>query len=174
MPQSARLSAGRGVQWQFGQCPNEQRFFYVGASLTILMISSHLWKIGKNNEEKGDLHLLHFHFHNCKFHFPQLRSKTADNISQNPIKYFSTVDNISQKYLSNLSLIESKKISLRVLQKYFMHLLFGNNLLRLLFGNNLWKLSFASFFGNILLHLLLGNWKSFTFQQVRSKISTTL
>ena len=34
MPQSARLSAGRGVQWLFGQCPNEQRFFYGGASLS--------------------------------------------------------------------------------------------------------------------------------------------
>ena len=33
MPQSARLSAGGGVQWLFGQCPNEQRFFYSGASL---------------------------------------------------------------------------------------------------------------------------------------------
>ena len=29
MPQSA----GGGVQWLFGQCSNEQRFFYVGASL---------------------------------------------------------------------------------------------------------------------------------------------
>ena len=35
MPQSARLSAGGGVQWLFGQCPNEQRFFYGGASLSM-------------------------------------------------------------------------------------------------------------------------------------------
>ena len=40
MPQSARLSAGGGVQWLFGQCPNEQRFYFGGASLSWC---SYLW-----------------------------------------------------------------------------------------------------------------------------------
>ena len=38
MPQSAHLSAGRWVQWLFGQCPNELLYFYVGASLRWLII----------------------------------------------------------------------------------------------------------------------------------------
>ena len=38
MPQSARLSAGRGVQWLFGQCPNELLYFYGGASLIMIMM----------------------------------------------------------------------------------------------------------------------------------------
>ena len=38
MPQSARLSAGRGVQWLFGQCPNELLYFYGGASLNTAVV----------------------------------------------------------------------------------------------------------------------------------------
>ena len=35
MPQSARLSAGGGVQSQFGQCPNRSGNISVGASLSV-------------------------------------------------------------------------------------------------------------------------------------------
>ena len=34
MPQSARLSAGRGLQSLFGQCPNRSGANFKGASLT--------------------------------------------------------------------------------------------------------------------------------------------
>ena len=49
MPQSARLSAGEGVQWLFGQCPNEQRFSFGGASLTMITFMI----IMRRREDKG-------------------------------------------------------------------------------------------------------------------------
>ena len=46
MPQSARLSAGGGVQSQFGQCPNKRGTFFVGASLRTF---GHVLLDGKKN-----------------------------------------------------------------------------------------------------------------------------
>ena len=40
MPQSARLSEGRGVQSLFGQCPNRPCGFFSGASLIYILVST--------------------------------------------------------------------------------------------------------------------------------------
>ena len=43
-PQSARLSAGRGVQSLFGQCPNSFGIFFGGASLSQFHQATCFWK----------------------------------------------------------------------------------------------------------------------------------
>ena len=70
MPQSARLSAGGGVQWLFGQCPNEHRFFYVGASL-----NDHIKKISEYKAK--DLYLENILFDGMK------RFRTSCNVMSN-------------------------------------------------------------------------------------------
>ena len=55
VPQSARLSAGQGMQKLFGQCPNKQSHIFGGASLTTNHHSGYMAENGKpKNHDKTD------------------------------------------------------------------------------------------------------------------------